>query len=317
MEGQAAFDAASRESFFLDLAAVLTGRERTLLPMGEVVRAAKMVGQVDRGVQEIPLAQIRGSENRTRDFDASFHPLRRHLRDRWIRLYMLMEQGQEMPPIEVYQVGEVYFVKDGHHRVSVARRLDWPVIRAHVVEVRTRAPLDSDVNAEELLEVAEYARFLERTQLDRLRPEARLHVSHLGRYDVIFDHILGHRYFLGVERGRQVSLPEAAASWYDSVYRPLMEVAQRHGLAAHLPGWTETDIYLALTRLWLDLEQDGRPAGPERAADALLEDAEPYAPRRRSRRRGRWSPRRTASRRRAGARGRTARRLLRAIRPGR
>ncbi len=316
INSQHEFDAASRDSLLVELAAVLTGHERVLLPLNDVVQAAGMVGQVDRGFREIPLELIRGSENRTRDFDASFHPLKAHLRDRWTRLHTLMDQGREMPPIDVYQVGELYFVKDGHHRVSVARRMGWPVIRAHVVEVKTRAPLDDvDVNPEVLLEVAEYATFLERTQLDRVRPEARLRCSHLGRYDVIYDHIQGHRYFMGVEQRRDVPLPEAAASWYDTVYKPLTDVAERHGLAAQLPGWTETDIYLALTRLWLDLDREGRPAGPEKAVHALLDDATSYAPRRRWAGRRRRRPRLVAARRRSrtGPRGRSARRLLQVI----
>jgi uncharacterized ParB-like nuclease family protein len=287
IEGDAAFDAASRSVLVSELSAILTGRERMLLPLRAVVRAARMNGQVDRGLREIPLVQIRGSEGRTNDFDATFHPLRPHLRARWTRLYTLIQEGREMPPIEVYRVGEVYFVKDGHHRVSIARRLGWDTIRAHVVEVRTRAPLAADVDSEDLLMVAEYARFLERTQLDRMRPEARIHCSNLGRYDVIFEHIEGHRYFLGAERGEEVSLAEAAASWYDAVYRPVTAVAERQRLADRLPGWTEADIYLALTRAWLDLHQEGRPAGPEGAARALLTEVAPSTPlRRRWRRSG-------------------------------
>jgi len=159
------FEATSRSSLLNDLTAVLTGRQRMLLPLAEAVRAAGMDGQVDRGVQEIPIAQIRGSENRTRDFDASFHPLKEHLRERWIRLYSLIQLGHEMPPIAVYRVGEVYFVRDGHHRVSIAGRLRRETIRAYVVEIKTRAPLEADVDQEDLLNVAEYARFLERTRL--------------------------------------------------------------------------------------------------------------------------------------------------------
>jgi hypothetical protein len=238
-----------------------------------------MEGQVDRGVQDIPVARIRGSESRTTDFDAAFHPLRSHLRHRWTRLYVLIQQGREMPPIDVYEVGELYFVRDGHHRVSIARRLGWDTIRAHVVEVRTRAPLDAGVDSRDLLDVAEYASFLERTHLDRVRPDARLRCSSLGRYDVIYEHILGHRYFLSAERG-EVSVPEAAASWYDTVYRPVMAVAERHELAEQLPGWTETDVYLELTRVWLDLAQEGLPSGPDSAAEALLSDE--GAPRRRA-----------------------------------
>ena len=261
--GHTEFAAASRGPFTRELAAILTGGPRSLLPYGDVVRAARIDGQVDRGVREIPLAQIKGSEGRSADFDAAFHPLKRHLRDRWSRLYDLMLRGREMPPIAVYRVGDVYFVKDGHHRVSVARRLGWDVIRAHVVEVRTRAPLTAGADPEDLLRLEEYARFLERTQLDRVRPEARLECSSLGRYDCIFDHIQGHRYFLSLDRGEEVPLPDAAASWYDRVYRPVMAVAEHHRLAEQFPGWTEADLYLELTRLWLDLDVEGQPAGPE------------------------------------------------------
>lgn len=96
--GRSEFEAASRSSFLHDLRAILTGRERMLLPLEDVMRAARMDGQVDRGVQEIPLAKIRGSESRSRDFNACFHPLNTHLRQRWMRLYTLMELGREMPP---------------------------------------------------------------------------------------------------------------------------------------------------------------------------------------------------------------------------
>ena len=96
-------------------------------------------------------------------------------------------------------------------------------------------------------------------QADKLvdRPAARLECRELGNYDLIFEHILGHRYFMSLERGHEVPLTEAVADWYDSVYRPLTEVAREHGLQARLPGWTDGDVYLALTWLWLDLGEEG------------------------------------------------------------
>ncbi len=305
VEAGAEFDAARRSRLVQELSRILTGRERMLLPLEDVVRAARMDGQVDRGLQDIPLSRIRGSENRTADFDRAFHPLREHLRSRWSRLYMAIQEGHEMPPIEVYAVGEVYFVRDGHHRVSIARRLGWETIRAHVVEVRTRAPLEAGVDFQDLLGIAEYASFLERTQLDRSRPEARLEVSSLGRYDVIYEHILGHRYFLSEELEEPVSVPEAAASWYDTVYRPVMEVVERHRLAEQLPGWTEADIYLELTRLWLDLDLEGKPAGPDDAARALMNDVAPRRLWRRRRPLRQRSRRRAAWRARRGSKSRT------------
>jgi uncharacterized membrane protein YgaE (UPF0421/DUF939 family) len=286
--GELEFEEERQQAIRQDLTSKVTGKPRTAPPLESVVEAAGITGQADLGVQQIPLAQVKGSEGVDLDFDGSFQPRSRELRQRWVQAFTLMEQGLEPPPIDVYKVGDVYFVKSGHTRVSVARHLGWDTIKAHVVEVTTRAPVGSDLNAEELLRAAEYARFLEQTQLDVSRPGARLECSQLGRYDVIFDHILGHRYFLGLERGQEMSIPEAAASWYDTVYRPVMEVARAHQLQEKLPRWTETDIYVALTRLWLDLQEEGLPSGPERAAGRLLAETGTAERPRSSVRPGRW-----------------------------
>jgi hypothetical protein len=276
LQAQFDFDTSRRHAFWNEARAVLTGHARTLLSFHEVMRMTRMEGLVERGVEEIPVSQIKGSEGRSRDFDPSFLPLNPRLRERWTRIEALMLQGAALPPIEVYKVGEVYFVKDGHHRVSAARHLGQEFISANVIEVRTRAPVGSDVDAHELLRAAEYAKFLEETQLDRLRPSARLDCSDLGHYDVIFEHILGHRYFMSLERDHEVPLSEAVADWYDSVYRPVMEVLENHHIRERFPQWTEADLYLALTRRWLELARDGHHAGPEGAGDSLLQEAEEH-----------------------------------------
>ena len=185
-----------------------------------------------------------------------------------------MVEGDELPPIDVYKVDDYYYVIDGHHRVSVARSLGRATINARVIEVKTRAPLGPHVDAGALLRAAEYADFLETTQLHRIRPEARLECSRLGRYDEILKHILGHRYFLGLEQGREVPLPEAAASWYDNVYKPVAELIRKHGVLEQLPGWTEADLYVEITRRWLELSQEGEPSGPHPAINWLLLDEE-------------------------------------------
>lgn len=272
-EGHLEFEEELRQARLRGLTGLLTRQPRTAPALMDVVAAAGVISEVDTGIRSIPLAQIKGPESQSMDFDVSFLPRTRHTRPRWVRLYAAMEEGRPVAPIDVYQVGDAYFVKHGHHRVSVARRLGWEWIRAHVVEVTTRAPVGSEMTTRELLHAAEYATFLRQTELDRLRPDARLACSQLGRYDVIYDHVLGHRYFLG-ERRRKVSVAEAAASWYDSVYRPLMGAVRDYDLQVRFPGWTEADIYLALSRLWLDLDEEGQPAGPEDAAEALLADGE-------------------------------------------
>jgi uncharacterized ParB-like nuclease family protein len=267
------FDAARFRAFRRAVQAVLTRRARRMISLGQVLDAARREGQSDRGVREIPLDRIVGSAGtaKTRDFDPAFLPMTRRLRDRWARVYTTMVEGGDMPPIDVYQVGDSYYVIDGHHRVSVARSLGRDMIAARVTEVRTRAPLGPDVDAAELLRAAEYASFLEATQLDRLRPDARLECSRLGRYDEILKHILGHRYFLGLE-GREVTLPEAAASWYDTVYLPITELIRRHSVLEQLPGWTEADVYVEITRRWLELSEAGEETGPHKALHSLLDE---------------------------------------------
>jgi uncharacterized ParB-like nuclease family protein len=269
------FDAARFRAFRRAVGGVLTGRARRLQSIEPLLAAAGTEGRSFAGVREIPLDRIVGSaapESKKADFDPAFLPVNRRLRDRWTRIYLAMVEGDELPPIDVYKVGDYYYVIDGHHRVSVARNLGRDTINARVIDVRTRAPLERDVDADALLRAAEYAAFLQTTQLHRVRPEARLECSRLGRYDEILNHILGHGYFLGLERGRSVPLTEAAASWYDHVYRPIAEAIRKHSVLEQLPGWTEADVYVEITRRWLQLSQVGEAAGPDPAVEAVLRE---------------------------------------------
>src|SRR5207237_10270917 len=118
---------------------------------------------------------------------------------------------------------------------SVARRLRWATIPAKVIEVKTRAPLTGDMNAAALLQAKEYVDFLERSQLDRVRPQASIAVSRLGRYDRIFEDIIGHRYFMGLQQYREVDIAEASASWYDNVSHPISDLIRRSLLLPHFP----------------------------------------------------------------------------------
>jgi len=279
------FDAARFRAFRRAVLATLTRRGRGLASMAAALEAAGSEGRSFAGVHEIPLDRVVGSAappGKAGDFDPGFLPIDRRLRDRWTRIYRAMVEGEELPPIDVYKVGDNYYVIDGHHRVSVARSLGREFINARVIEVSTTAPLGSEIEAAALLRAAEYRQFLETTRIHELRPEARIEVSRLGRYDEILKHILGHRYFLGLDRGGEVSLPEAAASWYDNVYVPVAEVIRKHDVLEELPGWTEADLYVEITRRWLELSEAGQPSGPDNAARSLLaEDARKWWHRRR------------------------------------
>jgi ParB-like nuclease domain len=269
------FDSARFKAFRRAIRATLTRRSRRLLSLDRVLEAAGLEGKAFGGVREIPVDKVVGSavaEAKAADFDPGFLPVNRRLRDRWTRIYTAMVEGAELPPIDVYKLDDNYYVIDGHHRVSVARNLGRDVINARVVEVRTRAPLGPNANAVAMLRAAEYSAFLESTQLHRLRPEARLECSRLGRYDEIFKHILGHRYFLELEQHRDVPLAEAAASWYENVYTPIAKVIRKHRVLEQLPGWTEADVYVEITKRWLELSEEGARAGPDPAVQSLLDE---------------------------------------------
>jgi hypothetical protein len=269
------FDTARSRAFRRSVGSILTRRARRLQSIEPVLEAAGLEGRAYGGIREIPLDRVVGSAAppaKIGDFDPGFLPINRRLRERWARIYQAMTEGDELPPIDVYKVGDDYYVIDGHHRVSVARTLGRATINARVVEVKTRAPLGRNLDPAALLRAAEYAAFLETTQLHRIRPDARLECSRLGRYDEILKHILGHGYFMGLELGRPVALPEAAASWYDHVYRPVAAAIRKHRVLEQLPGWTEADLYVEITRRWLKLSQVGEPSGPDSAALALLEE---------------------------------------------
>jgi hypothetical protein len=279
MRARADFETARIQAFLRDAGTVIRGDPRPLLSFDEVRRAARLEGQSYRGLKDIPIDDIRGSVGRPNDFDASFLPVKPQMRKRWEQLDAAMRRGEAVPPIEVYHLGDVYFVKDGHHRVSVARHLGWKTIPARVIEVRTRAPLGGDMDAAALLQAKEYVDFLERSQLDRVRPEASIAVSRLGRYDRIFEDILGHRYFMGLQQYREVGIGEASASWYDNVYKPIADLIREYDILAHFPGRTEADLYLWITARWLELSQTNKSAGPAEAiADILFEKEGTGAP---------------------------------------
>lgn len=266
------FDSARAKAFRRSLRAILSGRARRLHSFDAVLKAAGLEGRSEGGVQDIPIDRIVGSlgpESKAADFDPTFLPISPKLRDRWTNIYEAMLES-EVPPIEVYKVDDKYYVVDGHRRVSVARALDRPTLRARVINVRTRAPLGPEADAGALLLAAEYAAFLDVTQLHRTRPQARLEISRLGRYDEILKHILGHAYFLSLEQRREGPLQEAAASWYDNVYAPIAEAIRTHHVLERMQGWTEADLYVEITRRWLALSEEGVASGPDPAIASLL-----------------------------------------------
>ena len=252
------FHRARRQAALQAIVARLTGRSVELLSYDDVSKKLRPIGSADRGLREIPLDAIVGSVGRYADFTQTFLPRHDSDAQRWAKVKTAMrEQGlSALPPIEVYQIGETYFVKDGNHRVSVARQEGLAYLHAYVTEVRTRVPLAPDVQPDDLIIQTEQAAFLEYTRLDELRPGADLSVSVPGQQARLENHIEAHRYLKEVEQEREVPFEEAACSWYDEVYLPVVQTIREQGILRYFPNRTETDLYLWMSEHYAALQRE-------------------------------------------------------------
>jgi hypothetical protein len=249
----------------------LKGEPNTLLPFHQAL-ALRPKGEHHLGLRTIEVDKVVGSMDRYEDFDHTFLPKTPHTLERWKRLRALQLSGVELPPIEVYQVGEAYFVKDGNHRVALAKATGQKYIDAYVIALDVPVPVEPGDTVKDLILKAEYAHFLEKTRLKELVPEAEeIRFTTLGRYDILLDHIATRRYFKGLEEGREVSWEEAVVDWYENLYKPTVEAIRRLGLLRDFPGRTEADLYLWVMDHRHFLAQEGQELSPEEAARSYEE----------------------------------------------
>ena len=265
------FEKARQKAFLNDLKSTLSGRTNDLVPFQEIRRRLSPEGESYRGMQTVPVAQIVGSMDRFRDFDRTFLPRKKTTQGRWTRIDRAYYEDVRLPPIQLYKVGGIYFVKDGNHRVSVARERGVEFIDAEVIEGHVRVPLDSTMSPQELLLQAEYAEFLRRTDLDLVEPEHDIRPTALGRYDEIWHHIEAHRQWLSAIWHRDATVQEAVKDWYEYIYMPIVRVVRDRGVLDAFPRLTEADIYLWVMKHRSVLgEEAGHDIGP-------VESAEDYA----------------------------------------
>lgn len=252
----------------------LRGESTELLDFEEVRKRLRAQGMVEKGLRLIPLDSIVGSLGRYHDFTRDFLPKRDHIKDRWARVRLAFTGMAGVPPIEVYQIGEAYFVKDGNHRVSVARQLGATHIQAYVTEFHSRVPLGPDIDPESLIIKEEYLEFLDKTRLDQTFPDIDLTVSIPGQYEVLMEHIQVHRYFMGIEQKREISLEEAAADWYQNYYLPVVKRIVELGILRSYPNRTPTDLYLFMSENRAEIEKRlGWELRTEKAILALMDRA--------------------------------------------
>ena len=167
IEGVNKFQGLRGKAFLQEMMGLLRGQSAELLSFEDVRARLRLREESYKGLQDIPLERIVGSVGRHKDFTSAFLPRTNEMRDRWSRVYAKMNSMEGVPPIEVYQVDDVYFVRDGNHRVSVARDMGAGTIQAHVTQLPTSVNLEPGMTLEDLDAAAAYVIFLEETELKR------------------------------------------------------------------------------------------------------------------------------------------------------
>lgn len=227
--------------------AALTGKSADLLSYEEVRKKVRATETNQRELKDIPLDAIVGSVGRSKDFTRHFFPLIEEDQHRWTRVHALTGSMEGLPAVDVYQLGEVYFVRDGNHRVSVARDQGLTHIEAHVTKVETTVPLTPDIQPDDLIIKERYAHFLQRSQLKNAYPDLDISMSAAGNYRVLEQQIGVHQFWVQEHKGEEISYAEAAVRWYKFIYWPVIQMIRERGLMRDFPERTETDLYV-----WID-----------------------------------------------------------------
>jgi hypothetical protein len=217
-----------------------------MLPFEEVVRALGRRAEHDLGAQTIALDSIVGSvDRRVGEFDREFRPVSPQLRGRWERIAAARRRGEAMPPIDVYRIGELHFVKDGHHRVSVARALGDETIEANVREVETELGAARELRLRDLPLKQHERVFHERVPLPPAA-RARIELSDEWRYAELASLVEAWGFRASHAREKLLSREEMAQAWFSEEYEPV--VAALADAEAGGAG-TETERYLRIVML--------------------------------------------------------------------
>jgi hypothetical protein len=254
----------------------ILGRQNDLLPFYEVQKLVRGNRLQNKGLQDVPIDKIVGSEGRYQDFTRAFFPKDTVDKERWKRLDRALNRMENIPPVELYKIGDVYFVRDGHHRVSVARANGLKEIAAYVYEIDSDIDIQADSDLGKIALAVGKKRFLEKTNIDKLIPNANIELSEPDLYHRLLEHIDVHRYYMGIEQDIEIPYEEAVKSWYYNVYLPFVEAVRKSGILKHFPGRTETDLYV-----WVIENRDklqrakGKTLSPEETVEAFAEEVEP------------------------------------------
>ncbi|MCL4870725.1 MAG: hypothetical protein KJ063_17330 [Anaerolineae bacterium] len=230
---------ADREAFL----GRLTGKDTRLLPFEGIRANLRQQSPMYRGIQEVPICQVIGSVGRYKEFTRSYLPLSDSLRERWVGVESLaLTRG--WPPIELYQVGNAYFIKDGNHRAAVARQLEMETIEAHVWQFPSDVEIGPNDTVESVLIRLGEERFMVDTGLNEMFPDHGIRFTTPGRHTDLLAQIEELRGKLSQIDEEDIPYPKAVALWYELIYLPTVQIIRDSTLLDDFPGRTEADLFV-------------------------------------------------------------------------
>jgi hypothetical protein len=213
-----------------------------ILPFDEVVAALGMRGERSLGLQTIRLDSVVGSVDSLRDFDRKFRPTTGRVRERWERLALAQRRGEPIPPIDVYRIGDLHFVSDGHHRVSIALATRQKVIDAYVTEVQTITPATGIRRRGDLLTKSYERMFRSRVPLPE-EAYTKITCTDPWSYAELGENVEAWGFRCMQDEHRFLDRAEIARRWFAEEYRPVVRMLA----AADLIGSsTEAEAYMTI-----------------------------------------------------------------------
>lgn len=257
-QSQEDFAKARNKALFNELQHFLNPEETQLLSLEDVKKMLKPTGEVYQGMRTVPVELIVGSEGRYHDFDNHFFPKNLHLKQRWENIDRAHLEDIILPPINLYELGGLYFVRDGNHRVSVAKSQGITDLDAEVISLQSEIKLKPGSTPKQMIrQVIQYEKrvFYGETNFGDITEDWNLDFTATGQYDVIFHHLLIHKYYINQNKTEEIPMTEAITSWYENVYLPVINVIKQQKILKKFEGRTPADMYVWLIKYWDELKQ--------------------------------------------------------------
>lgn len=257
-QAQEDFSKARNKAWINEMQNAMHPDKKRLLSLNDVKKILKPKNEVYIGLKTVPIKKIVGSEGRYNDFDNRFLPRSNELKQRWVNVDQAHLSDIVLPPIQLYELGGLYFVRDGNHRVSVAKAQGVEFIDAEVISLQSEVMLPPDVRLDTLLaEVIRYEKrvFYNETHFGDLTDYWDLDFTAAGRYDVIYNHILVHKYYMNEQQNTEIDFSDALLSWFKTVYLPVIAVIDKYKLLSDFKDRTQSDIYVWIVKYWDSLKQ--------------------------------------------------------------